>query len=238
MSFWRIETQDSLQSTQDYIRVRAEDGEPEGLAVRAVHQSGGRGRHGRVWEAGEGNLYTSFLITPNISDIGFGPLSLSIGLGVYQAIMSLCPEFEGRMQLKWPNDLILDRKKLAGILLEAGDNFIVVGIGINITHAPIEGSIALAQATEIYPAADTMYLSVLSEVEKYYKRLRSEGFDALRREWLSRGHKVAEPLTVKVSQRHYSGTFYNIDEDGSLVLKCNDEFIKLNTGDVFDHGNQ
>src|SRR5262245_14511929 len=113
----------------------ARAGERTPLWITARQQTAGRGRRGNVWVSEPGNLYASLLL-PGIPQGKAGELAFVAGLGVFDAVAELAPRIAARLALKWPNDVLLGGAKLAGILIEAGDDWAVIGIGINCAHHP------------------------------------------------------------------------------------------------------
>jgi len=138
---------DQLPSTQDEAHRRATEGAPHGTAIAARMQTAGRGTRGRAWVSSEGGLWLSVIARPEAGE-GTSTLSVRVGLaladhidGLLEAVPTVRPPGRPTVCLKWPNDLLLDRKKLGGILCEArwhGDRlgWIVVGIGLNV-HNPL-----------------------------------------------------------------------------------------------------
>ena len=104
---FRVESYESITSTNDRIKQAIEAGEPEGLAVRSLRQTAGYGRQGRAWESPLGGMYQSFLLRPDVSPAQLPTLSLLVGLAVRRAVADLLPELAGRLQVKWPNDLVV-----------------------------------------------------------------------------------------------------------------------------------
>ena len=130
----------SIDSTNEEIRRRAKTGAPEGTAVMAESQTAGRGRRGRVWVSPPGNLYCSLLLRPQCAPKDAGNLSFAAALAVAEALLPLLPEGID-LRFKWPNDVLLDGKKVAGILIESeveggSLSFAVVGAGINVANSP------------------------------------------------------------------------------------------------------
>ena len=103
----RVESYESITSTNDRIKQAIEAGEPEGLAVRSLRQTAGYGRQGRAWESPLGGMYQSFLLRPNVSPAQLPTFSLLVGLAVRRAVAGLVPGLAGRLQVKWPNDLVV-----------------------------------------------------------------------------------------------------------------------------------
>lgn len=228
---WRIETLETVSSTQDIVKKRAVDGHAEGLTVRALAQSAGQGRHGRQWISENGNLYVSLLLRPECAARDAGQLAILTGLAVAKAAGRF---ISGRgLALKWPNDLLLDGMKCGGILLESGlfpdgrVDWIVAGIGINTAHAP-EGAAALGCDANGFLAA------LLEEFDALYRGWKNDGFEPARRGWLSLAHRPGDFVSVKIGPQFQSGTFHSIDGFGNLILRDADLRLKtITAGDVY-----
>ncbi len=126
---FRILWRDSVSSTNDVLRELAMQGMGEGLVLVADHQTAGRGRRGAEWFSPKGEgLAFSILLRPEVAKAFWSRLALTAGLAVAEAVEELVPLAE----IKWPNDVLVGGKKLAGILVEAGADFVIIGIGINV----------------------------------------------------------------------------------------------------------
>lgn len=214
----------------------AKAGGAEGLWLRAGTQTGGRGRHGRAWQSPAGNLYASTIVRPRPGDPPPATLAMVAALALHQ-VSSAYGE-EGRLALKWPNDLLLDGAKLSGILLETADDAVVVGFGVNLAHRP-EGldrptaSFATAGLGAPDPAA---FLADLADAfARWVARWRGEGLALILREWQARAHAVGTPLgTTGPDGGRVEGLFDGLDENGALRLRLGDGRTHiLHAGDVF-----
>jgi BirA family biotin operon repressor/biotin-[acetyl-CoA-carboxylase] ligase len=151
---WKIHTYAQLESTQDYVRSVAEDEEffAEGVVIQALAQTKGRGRHGNEWQSPMGNLYMSVLLRPECPAQAAGQLSFVVAVALSAAMGEVLADGHVKT-LKWPNDILIDGKKVAGILLESNISklgivdYVVAGMGVNIMAAP-EGAVALAQVSK------------------------------------------------------------------------------------------
>ncbi len=139
MRSFRLHTVDTVPSTNELVKQAIEDGEPEGFAVLAFHQSAGYGRQGRVWKSPHGGMYLSLLLRPSVPARDLASVSLMSALAVRQALSSLVDEEAGRsIRIKWPNDIVAgdaDARpfpKLCGISHEFHANALCVGIGVNV----------------------------------------------------------------------------------------------------------
>jgi len=237
--FYRLRLLEETASTNSDAKAAAESGEAGGLVVMAKRQTAGRGRHGRRWESPEGNFYASILLRPWCSPQEAGYYSFVTALAVYDALRVFLPRSD--ITLKWPNDVLVEKKKISGILLEAAPsidnviNWLVVGVGINVCHHP---------GTGVYPATslvaegagnatpDAMLGRFLESFEIWRRELESKGFAAIRTAWLA--HAQTGPVTVRLSDGVISGDFAGFDELGRFMLRLPDGAEKaIAAGDVF-----
>jgi len=217
---WKIQNFDVLDSTQDELRrvlLRGSD-IAEGFVVVAERQEHGRGRHGRVWESGVGNLYFSFLLMPECGPQFYGRIALGVGLAVARAVREFS---EGAVQLKWPNDVLIDGKKCAGILIEgAGDGALMVGVGVNVGSAP-EGAARLDD--------DVRAAAVLQRFCDCFDDVYGVNFEDVRRDWLAIAYPVGAQVSVKIGERHVGGAFEGLDDSGGMIV----DGQVITSGDVY-----
>lgn len=213
-----------MDSTQDALKVRAEEGAPEGFVVQAGSQRCGRGRHGREWHSPKGNLYMSLLLRPACKARDIGQLSLLSALAFAEALSESLGDSK-LLTLKWPNDILLDGRKCAGLILEtqigAGGRieWLVIGVGVNIAVSPLEAGVCLSDFTKAPVSVSQIRDSFLDNFSKLYGEWRAEGFEPVRAAWLSYAHPPGAALSVKIGQDHRAGTFHTIDEQGNLLLQ-------------------
>ena len=218
----------------------AEIGQPEGVVVQAAEQTGGHGRHGREWVSPIGNLYLSLLLRPSCQAMQLGQLSLVTGLAVFDAAARVIDD-PALLQLKWPNDVILDGKKCAGLLLESdinasgGVRSCVVGVGVNLVSAPEDIGHALsAYCEKAMPSVDAFRDIFLDTFKARYKDWVVHGFDSLREDWLSKAHPEGTPIKIKIGPQLEQGHFYDIDENGNARIRDQAHRVKtITAGDVF-----
>src|SRR5688572_23177692 len=141
----RLVAYDTIGSTNEEALRLSRAGEREPLWVVAKTQTAGRGRRGRTWVSEPGNLYASLLLGDPSPPDRFPELSFVAALALHDAVTARIPGLAGRVALKWPNDLLIDRNKFAGILIEGEGTTVVIGIGVNCAHH-LDGS--------EYPAID------------------------------------------------------------------------------------
>jgi BirA family biotin operon repressor/biotin-[acetyl-CoA-carboxylase] ligase len=217
-----------IGSTNNYARERAELGAAEGEVVVAESQSHGRGRLGRRWESPPfANLYFSILLRPKISPAHAAQITLMAAVALAEVVEEFVPE---RPAIKWPNDILIGGKKLAGILTEAACSaerveYVILGIGVNLNYAsaamPEEIRRRAASVLEVAgrPVQRESFLQRLIQgIERCYGELEQAGFDALAARWESyfawRGQRVRVELFDQVT----TGTAKGIDRDGALVI--------------------
>ena len=141
-----------IGSTNDLARQLAEEGVPSGTLVWALRQIAGRGRRGRHWMEGQGNLFCSLLIRPNLAASEAAKLSFVAALAVQYAVKELTG---GTLEVmcKWPNDVLVGHDKLCGILLESSGqsrpDWVVIGVGVNVTEAPNLPGTAVVSLSEL-----------------------------------------------------------------------------------------
>lgn len=222
---WSVEILSSTDSTQDYVKALAEQGADEGTFVQALEQAAGRGRHGREWVSLRGNFYASFLLKPNTIICEYPRAALVVGVALADAISLFCDKDP---MLKWPNDILIEGKKCAGILLEVVEDAIVVGLGVNIKSAP-EGAFSLGAGIdlEVFRAA---FLRIFSG---YYAQWLGGDFDTIRAAWLGRCHIVGTEVSVKHAERLIEGRFEGLDLSGNMMIKSRaGEMQVIHSGDV------
>lgn len=238
MIAFRNETLASVASTNDVVLERALAGEPEGLVVRALEQRQGRGRHGRDWASPAGNLYVSILLRPGRPMHEVASLALVAGLSLADTLEALA---KGRFvpRLKWPNDVLVDDAKLAGILLESatsrGAPFVVVGIGVNVESSPHSLPYPATSLTALGVAvsAETVLEGLTSHLEADYAAWQRAGFSALRERWLGHARGQGSSITVKVGEHAVSGVLQTVDAAGRLVLETAAGRRLLDAGELF-----
>jgi BirA family biotin operon repressor/biotin-[acetyl-CoA-carboxylase] ligase len=218
-------------STNADLLARAQAGAGEGLWLRAERQSGGRGRLGRVWSSPPGNLYASTIVRPMAGDPPPATLALVAAVALEEVASAYAGA--GRLQLKWPNDLMASGAKVAGILLEAAAGAIVIGFGVNLAHHPEHldrptTSIAALAGAAPDPAGFTTDLA--DSFARWLARWRGEGFEPVRQRWLRHAHPIGSALTTAGIE----GLFEGLAPDGALLLRHGDGWIEtVRAGDVF-----
>lgn len=222
-------------STNDDVAALARAGAAEALWLRADAQTGGRGRQGRAWVSERGNLYASTLVRILAGDPPAPSLALTAAVALDELAVALADP--GRLQLKWPNDLLLDGAKLSGILLERAGDAVVIGFGINLAHHPRDidrAAISLAAAGIAPPQPDAFLFDLAAALARWLARWRGEGLAPVRRRWLERAHPVGTALKVRIpGGPAVEGLFDGLAADGALRLRLADGSVHvMHAGDV------
>jgi BirA family biotin operon repressor/biotin-[acetyl-CoA-carboxylase] ligase len=242
-ALYTVEHHAAVGSTNDLAMAAAMAGR-HGHWITATEQLSGRGRHGRVWASVPGNLYASLALCDPCPVRDAPQLGFVAGVALHKAVTELIgtgPDREPKAALKWPNDLLLDGAKIAGILLEgrsapSGALSVVIGIGVNLCSHPADTPYA---ATDLGAAGfDVTGMDLFSVLRE---RMADEiaawnggaDFAAIRRAWLERAHGRGTMLTVRRSSGDIRGTFSDIDATGRLVIACDSGMAVIDAGDVF-----
>ena len=218
------------------MAARAQAGAREGLWLRAERQNGGRGRLGRSWVSPVGNLYCSTIVRPGPADPPAQTLAYVTALAVHDAIVPLVAP--GRLAIKWPNDLLLDGAKLAGVLLERSGDAVVVGVGVNVATAPQlpDRSAAALHSAGVDPRVDAALLieELAHAFARRLLRWRSEGLAATLTEWEARALPPGTAMiTTGACGARIEGCYAGLAPDGALRLSLADgRAIAVHAGDV------
>lgn len=229
----RVEMHPQVGSTNDLVREAARLGEPEGLVIVADEQVAGRGRLGRVWTAPPGCcVLCSVLLRPRISPQHAFYLTIAAALAIYRVIKVLSTQHSALSTptIKWPNDVLLEGRKVSGVLCEsefAGRDwaFTVVGFGINANLRPDElGDLretATSLSSEFGREIDRTRLlaSVLSELESLYFMLQGGQLGAVHAEWARALETIGKRITVNDFGGAVTGKALRVDPDGALVVR-------------------
>ena len=241
---YRVERFETLGSTNDEAMARARAGDRGPLFIVAAGQTGGRGRQGRVWTSPPGNLYASLLLT-DAAELKVAPqLGFVAGVALVDALRVLLDGDE-RLRLKWPNDILFDGAKLAGLLLESatmpdGRLACVIGFGVNCRSHP-DG--LAYRATDLSAAAgrpigpDDVLEALAPSFQKHLADWdRGANFMGIRSAWLAKAAGLGDMIEVRCSSRTVTGTFTSLDPTGRLLVETADGCVAIDAGDVFLHG--
>jgi BirA family transcriptional regulator, biotin operon repressor / biotin---[acetyl-CoA-carboxylase] ligase len=231
---------DECDSTNDEASARAAAGAPHGTVVTAAAQRRGRGRLGRAWYSPPGeNLYLSCVLRPELPASALPPVTLAAGVAVADAVAA----FGVRPAVKWPNDVVVAGRKLAGVLTEMttrGDrlDFLVLGIGVNLGSrsfppelAGVATSVALESGREVTP--DRFRAELLPGLETWLDRFFRGGVAAVGPAWTERSGMAGARVRVMAGGLPVEGTASGIAEDGSLDVRDDrGHHVRVVAGDV------
>ena len=224
---WNYVYEEQVSSTNDAIKKYClEPGQK--TVIRTSRQTAGRGRRGRKWFNGKGNLYFSLAFEFDIKQLGF--LVMISSLSLAQTVEGLNPE--ASPSLKWPNDVLINNSKLSGILLEKAEgNYMIVGIGVNVETKPkkkqIHCKITSLKENGILCTAEEFMFAYLDNFNSNLALLQRGGKLQLRAEWLKRTCGIGQMITVRREDKVERGLFAGIDENMALLLTLYDEFWLL-----------
>ena len=226
---WRLRQFETVESTSDLCVTLAQAGEPAGLAVLAARQTYGRGSRGRDWQTLPGNLALSVLLRPSHFEVGHWALL---------AAVALADALEASVRVKWPNDVLLDGRKVGGILVDTawtpgGLTWLVIGFGANLRSAP-----DLPDAGVVPGSRDARSVAqqVLMRVDHWSASLARDGFGPVRRAWLDRGPALGDLLRLTLGRDQLAGTFAGIADNGALLLQSGGKVHAFATGQILQAG--
>jgi BirA family biotin operon repressor/biotin-[acetyl-CoA-carboxylase] ligase len=247
---YRLAAFDHIGSTNAEAMSRARDGERGPIWFVTSEQTAGRGRRHRPWIAPRGNLASSILELIDASPAVAATLGFAAGLALGVALQKVSIEASLRsagsddmkFSLKWPNDVLAGRQKLAGILLEAeavagGQLAVVVGIGTNVVAAP-EGTPTPATslaALGVHIGAEELFAE-LSDAWAEFRGLwdNGRGFGEIRRLWLERAAGLGQPVAIHTGGTTVEGTFDTIDDTGCMIVRTSGGTrVPISAGDVY-----
>jgi BirA family biotin operon repressor/biotin-[acetyl-CoA-carboxylase] ligase len=232
---------DEAPSTQDLARAEARAGRPGPLWIMARRQTAGRGRRGRVWTAPPGNLSCTLMLRPKLPAKAAAGYGFVAALAMGDLVSAAAPGREVR--LKWPNDVVLEGGKAAGVLIESEGSgaavaWMAIGIGVNLAAAPpADPEAALppisVAATGATPPAPEDALTVLAAAfARHAARFEAEGFAPIREAWLARAFRLGERIEARLPAETVTGRFADLDADGSLVLHVAGAVRRIPAADV------
>ncbi|MBF0332155.1 MAG: biotin--[acetyl-CoA-carboxylase] ligase [Alphaproteobacteria bacterium] len=226
---------DSVGSTNDEARRLALGGAGHFTVVTAALQTAGRGRRGRAWVSPRGNLHCSLIVAPGRPLAEAAQLSFVAGLSLAEALAGL---IEAQVACKWPNDVLVDGRKVAGMLLETveRDDLLVLGVGVDVREAPEQALHSAASLAEygFQGGAFEVLSAFCDRFAVWFGRWAAEGFAPVREAWLERAAGLGATAEIRLPGETLSGLFAGLDGQGALLLDPpNGERRRVLAGDVF-----
>lgn len=202
--------------------------------VKAAHQTAAKGRQGRVWEMAAGNFAATLVLEPPQPLADWALRSFTMSLALFEALDELSG-YGDRLRLKWPNDVLLDGRKLCGILLETDKNKLLIGVGVNLLGAPPQSAlpegafqpVALRPATGCAILPEALLNTLAAAHHRWEQCLRDHGFAPVRRAWLERAFNLKRPVTARLPARNVTGCFETIDDTGAIVIDTGNGRVTL-----------
>jgi BirA family biotin operon repressor/biotin-[acetyl-CoA-carboxylase] ligase len=234
---------DSVPSTQDELRRLAEQGAEEGTLVIAEQQTSGRGRMGRTWVSPSGKgIWMSLLLRPPVPLPLTPQLTLLAAVALSRAITRIVPVTIG---IKWPNDLLVNGRKISGILLESAAEderlrYVVVGLGVSVNLDPedypeelLVKAVSLKMASGNFVNRSELIASILQEFEQLYELYLEQGFAPIRALWEAHAVTLNKQTSLYTPQGHVEGIPRGLDEMGGLQVELEDgSFRTIYSGEV------
>lgn len=238
---WTFSTVDVAKSSSDLAHKAALEGAPSGTGFLVGEQTAGRGRRGRAWLSPQGGMYLSVVLRPSCDKHLWPLLSFVAALAARETIDHVLESDQPKV--KWPNDILVNDRKICGILLEGAADALIVGTGINV--APVKADTAMSghiMPTSLVDLGDnvttpkSLATSYMKNLERRYDSFCRAGFAPVREEWMQNAAFLNQDVCVMDAS--LSGRFTGIDEDGSMMLvDASGKTHHITTGDVFLVGN-
>lgn len=230
------------ESTNNIAVQAAIGGQQSPLWVIAGRQTGGRGRKGRTWVSEPGNLYTSLVFRPQLAPKDLTALPYVAALSVRDAVIALGAS-SAEAQCKWPNDILLNGKKVSGILIESSArsaeklDYIVIGIGINLAHFPSNAAFPATSLKEQLGKLATPQQAIQALARSLRARLDVwdvNDFDPVREEWTACAWGLGQTRVVSTASESFEATLIGLDENGGLLAKTPEGIVReIVAADIF-----
>jgi BirA family biotin operon repressor/biotin-[acetyl-CoA-carboxylase] ligase len=238
---YRLVVRDSVGSTNEDAMRLAREGDPGRLWVVAREQSQGRGRRGRTWSSPPGNLYASLLLIDAAPSEHLPELGFVAGVALLNALRAVLGN-DPRLGIKWPNDILFEGAKVAGILLESsslpsGATACVAGFGVNCrwhpSNLPYAATDLAAIGTLLDGPEDVFFRLSDAIVDGLQVWSRGAGFAEIRARWIAHAVGLGSPIRLALGASSLTGTFETIDARGRLILRDGENARVVEAGDVF-----
>jgi BirA family transcriptional regulator, biotin operon repressor / biotin---[acetyl-CoA-carboxylase] ligase len=224
---------EKIGSTNDEARRLAQEGAPHGTVIHADEQTAGRGRLTHTWFRPPGNLYLSILLRTGQPPTRTAELSFLAAIAVADTVETLLPR-QIRTMLKWPNDVLVNGAKVAGILVEQVDEATIIGIGLNVLQAPSNAAyktttiVANGGIASVDGARDIL----LKRFGVHLGEWQSVGFAPIRALWLNRSYPIGAAIRTNAGGQSFTGHFAGLDEDGALLLDTPEGRQRVVAGEI------
>jgi BirA family transcriptional regulator, biotin operon repressor / biotin---[acetyl-CoA-carboxylase] ligase len=241
---YRLVSLETVGSTNEEAKRLARAGAEDGTLIWAREQTRGKGRSGRAWTSPPGNLYLSLVLRPDCPPVAASQLGFVAALGAGGGLAEVLPPMID-LRYKWPNDILLNRRKVAGILLEtesaAADrlDWLVLGIGINVAERPSDTAFpatSLREEGDLESTVEGVLEAFARHFLSWVNRWLDDGFAPVRAAWRKSAIGIGEAIRVRLPNAELEGVFEDIDQDGALLLRESGTVRRITAGDVFFAG--
>ena len=238
LTYFDLNILQTCSSTNDIAITNAKKGFPEGSSYLSYLQTNGRGRNNKQWNSMKGNLFLSTIFRPTKSKVNWNQLSLIIGLSILETLIILGVD-ENIIELKWPNDVLVHKSKISGVLLESFDDFIVAGIGLNVSKKP-QNEIKW-KTTKLYDHINKdfslKYIAnvILKITFKNYAIWEDKGFNFFKKKINNSIYNINNKIIIKLNSqsKDIKGVFLGLGDNGSLKIKVDNKFLEYYSVDSF-----
>jgi BirA family biotin operon repressor/biotin-[acetyl-CoA-carboxylase] ligase len=242
-SAYRLIAFDSLASSNEEARRLAEEGAEDGTLVWTREQTAGRGRQGRIWQSPPGNLYFSLILRPECPLRRAVQLGFAASLAMADAIGAVAPPLV-EVTFKWPNDLLANGRKAAGLLMEGkggaeGElDWLIIGMGVNVKSFPKDTEFPATSLSFEGCGPQVTDRALLEAFARHFlawvNRWLEDGFEPLRKAWLRHAEGIGQEIRVRLPGETLSGIFEDLDAEGHLMLRLAEGGARrVSVGDVF-----
>ena len=215
------------------------------LWILAREQTAARGRRGRAWRAPRGNLSSTLVFRPDDPPERAALRSFVAALALYDAVVAVTGR-SGGLALKWPNDVLMNGGKLAGILLESSGqggtvSHLAIGIGVNLSAAPPADQVepgavrpvSLISESGVAVTPDDFLTELAAAFAQHEAQFQTMGFGPIRTAWLDRAARLGQEITARTTTSETTGRFETIDNDGNLVLRSGSTRVTIPAAEIF-----
>lgn len=208
--------------------------------ILAIEQTAARGRRGRAWSTPRGNFAGTLIMRREGSPADAALRSFVASLALREAFVAVTGQ-EAAFALKWPNDVLLNGGKVAGILLESVGETLVIGIGVNLVHAPSAAQVEQGAVTPVSVLGETgvnvspeAFLDALaSAYARFEDQFTTYGFGPIRTAWLAHAARIGEVMTARTMRDETVGVFEDVDTSGNLILNTAKGRVPITAADVY-----
>ncbi len=228
----------SLTSTNEYVNKLAKQQYPEGTVVIAETQTMGRGRKQRIWSSPKGGLWFSFLLRPQLPPQKAMIVTMATSIAIAKAIKSTTG---ADAQIKWPNDLLINGKKVCGILTELSAemdqiNYMIIGIGLNVNNDVPDilhpTATSLKEATNQPVSLMRLFINLVLSLDEWYKQVKQNNETCIQETWLSLTDMIGKHIEVREETSIIKGVVKGITENGGLLVETQKGIKQIVTGDI------